>query len=79
MLEKVIQYFDKEYCNLKEWFQNPNVSLSNKMKRLAVDRAIAHCLGVTMFIQECGISYDEITTHFQEVKIKLMNLIESEE
>ena len=79
MLEKVIKYFDKEYCSLKEWFENPFRSLGKREKRTAVDRSIARCLGVAMFVQDCGVTYDEVAGHFEKVKIKLLKLLESEE
>lgn len=75
MLEKAIKYFDKEYCHLKEWFENPFLSLGKGAKRTAVDHTIARCLGVAMFVQECGVTYDEIAVPFKKVKIKLMELI----
>lgn len=79
MLEKTIKYFDKEYKELKQWFDNGFRSLSKETKRTVVNNAVARCLGVAMFVQEYDVTYDEIAPHFEEVKIKLMDLIESEE
>ena len=79
MLEKVIKYFDKEYEDLKQWFDNPLLPVGKEIKRLTVDHAVTRCLGVAMFVQECGVTYDEIAKPFEEVKIKLMKLLESEE
>lgn len=81
MLEKVIKYFDKEYKEVKEYVENKNTCfpLDKKGKRLTVDHAVARCLGVAMFVQECGVTYDEIAPHFDKVRIKLLKLLESEE
>lgn len=81
MLEKVIKYFDKEYKEVKEYVENKNTCfpLDKKGKRLTVDHTLARCLGVAMFVQECGVTYDEIAKPFEEVRIKLMKLLESEE
>lgn len=80
MLEKAIKYFDKEYKEVKQWFDNHSICpLSKKTKRTAVSNAVARCLGVAMFVQECGVTYDKIAPHFEEIKLKLMKLIESEE
>lgn len=81
MLEKAIKYFNKEYKEVKEYVENKNTCfpLAKKSKRLAVDRTVARCLGVAMFVQECGVTYDKIAPPFEEVKIKLMKLLESEE
>lgn len=79
MLEKAIKYFDKEYKELKQWLDNPLNPLSKETKRTAVNTTIARCLGVAMFVQECGVTYDEIAPHFEKVKTKLWKLRESEE
>ena len=81
MLEKAIKYFDKEYKEVKEYVENRNTCfpLDKKGKRITIDHAVARCLGVAMFIQECGVTYDEIALHFEKVKIKLMKLLEREE
>lgn len=79
MLEKAFNYITKEYTEMKEWFENPNVTLSDNMKRISVDRAIARCLGVAMFVQDCGVTYEELNPHFEETKLKLMKLLEREE
>lgn len=79
MLEKAFNYITKEYTEMKEWFENPNVTLSDNMKRVSIDRAIARCLGVAMFVQELGVTYEELNPHFEETKLKLMKLLEREE
>lgn len=79
MLEKVIKYFDKEYKELKHWFDNPINPLGKETKRMAVNNAVARCLGVAMFVQDCGVTYDEVAIYFEKVKIKLLKLLESEE
>lgn len=79
MLEKAIKYFNKEYKELKQWFDTPFCLLTKKTKRTAVSNTVARCLGVAMFVQEYDVTYNEIAPHFEEVKIKLMELIESEE
>ena len=79
MLDKAIKYFDKEYEKMEQRFNNPLRPLSTKSKRIAVSNTIARCLGVAMFVQECGVTYNEIVTPFEEVKTKLMKLIEREE
>jgi hypothetical protein len=78
MLEKVSKYFDKEYKELKQWFDNP-LKPNKETKRIAVNNAVARCLGVAMFVQDCGVTYDEVAVHFDKVKIKLLKLLESEE
>ena len=81
MLEKAIKYFDKEYKEVKEYVENISICfpLTKKDKIFTINHTIARCLGVAMFVQECGVTYDEIATPFEEVRMKLMKLIESEE
>ena len=56
------------FNNKPDWF-NPLES---------VDKAIQRCLGIAYFVQMCpnGLKYEEIEPLYEEVRIKLENLLE---
>lgn len=66
------EYFEKEYQDVKQLLADkPNWVKSEKE---LVNNAIHRCLGVAMFVQNCGVSYQE-TLVYESYKEKLESLL----
>ena len=58
-LQNVEHVNNSDYCG--KWISHKDV----------VDNAIVRCLGVTMFVQTIGVSYEEVAPLYDEYKAKL--------
>lgn len=74
MLEKAIQFFEKEYEGTKEYLKNnPDFSLERR-ERIIAD-SVRMCLGISFFVQDCGVEFDDIDKAYLEISEKIKNLI----
>lgn len=74
MLEKTIKFFEKEYNATKEYLERgPKVSTAKEV----VHATIHSCLGVSMFVQECGVEFKDINPYYEETLEKLRKLLDN--
>jgi hypothetical protein len=72
VMEETYNYFEKEYQDIKEILADkPNWVVSEKG---LVDNAIQRCLGVAIFAQNCGVSYQTVLV-YERYKEKLKKLL----
>ena len=74
MINKVKTYFDNEVKAVARFFTLHANDRGMAAKNAVINNAIAHCFGVTMFVQELGIPYDEVAPLYEEHKAKLEKL-----
>lgn len=70
MLENIKKYYDSELQSVERVF-NSNVHDSfwyEDLKSCIVPNAIQRCLGIALFVQSLGITYEEITPLFENVR-----------
>lgn len=74
MLEKVKEFFEKEYTDVerlltkedKPWWADP---------KECVDKAIQRCLGVAQFVQYCDVKYEDLGC-YEEIRERFEKLLE---
>ena len=74
ILQSAKDYFNMEYNDAERFVSRP--STEDFWGRQCIDKACARCLGVAFFVQELGVSYEEINLAYEEVQKKLYALIE---
>lgn len=73
MLEKAIDFFEKEYEETESYLgRGENCIAPEKV----VEHAIHSCLGVAMFVQLCGVEFTDINPHYNKVLEKLHKLLD---
>lgn len=72
MLEKVKEYFEKEYISTVHAIER---KYSWGTPKEFVDRGITNCLAVAMFAQTIGVSFEDVEPLYNEYKEKLENLL----
>ena len=72
MLEKVKEYFERQYVDTVRAIERDYKWGTPKD---FVWRAITDCLAVAMFAQTIGVKYEEVDPLYNEYKEKLENLL----
>lgn len=73
VIKEMNNYFEKEYQETKTLLENkPNWITSEKE---VVNNAIQRCLGVSMFVQQLGVAYQE-TSIYECYREKLQKLLD---
>lgn len=72
MIEKVKEYFEREY---KDCVRAIEQKYDFGTPKDFVWRAITDCLAVAMFAQTIGVKFEEIDPIYNEYKEKLENLL----
>ena len=72
MLEKVKEYFEREYIDAVRAIER---KYNWGTPKSFVERAITNCLTVAMFAQTIEVSFEEIDPIYNEYKTKLENLL----
>lgn len=72
MLEKVKEYFEREYIDAVRAIER---KYNWGTPKSFVERAITDCLAVAMFAQTIGVSFEEVDSLYNEYKAKLENLL----
>ena len=67
------EYFEKEYQDVKQILADKYNWVTSEKE--LVNNAIQRCLGVAIFVQNCGVSYQE-TLVYESYKEKLKGLLE---
>ena len=74
VIKEMNNYFEKEYQETKTLLENkPNWITSEKE---VVNNAIQRCLGVSMFVQQLGVTYQE-TLVYECYQEKLQELLDN--
>lgn len=74
VMKEMDNYFEKEYQETKALLENkPNWITSEKE---VVNNAIQRCLGVSMFVQQLGVAYQE-TLVYEYYREKLQGLLDN--
>lgn len=72
--EKILNQY-KDYCNRE--YKDAVRAIENKRlfkPKEVVDSAVDRCLGVALFIQSIGVSYEDADIIYEETKAKLEEL-----
>ena len=72
MLEKVKEYFEREYADTVRAIER---KYNWGTPKSFVERAITDCLAVAMFAQTLGVSFEEVDPLYNEYKAKLESLL----
>lgn len=72
MLEKVKEYFEREYIDTVRAIER---KYDWGTPKSFVERAITNCLAVAMFAQTVGVKFEEVDPLYNEYKEKLENLL----
>lgn len=80
MEQKIRNFFDTEYVDTKRYinYLDDDPRLKFCSTGMIVDKTICRLLGVTQFVQNLGVEYDEIAPIYDEYREKLEKLLESE-
>lgn len=74
VMKEMDNYFEKEYQETKALLENkPNWITSEKE---VVNNAIQRCLGISMFAQQLGVTYQE-TLVYEYYREKLQGLLDN--
>lgn len=74
MLQKAIEYFDKEY---QEELKLQDSKPSWYEPKVCIQLTIHRCLGVAQFVQSYGVTFEEINPHYEEIVEKLKKLLDN--
>ena len=72
MLEKVREYFEREYISTVRAIER---KYNWGTPESFVERAITNCLAVTMFSQSIGVKFEDVDPLYYEYKEKLEALL----
>lgn len=73
MLDKIKAFFEMEYNSTAKFLKTP---YSKGYEEMIVGRTIFRCLGVAEFVQDIGVSYEDISPLYETYKKKLKLLLE---
>lgn len=77
LTKKMKEYLEREYKDAEELIKrHPSWIKTRQDERVVIDRIISRCLGVVMFAQTCGVSYEECAV-YDEYKEKLEKLLDN--
>ena len=70
MLENIKKYYDSELQSVERVFNfnTYDSSWDEDFKSCVVTNAIQRCLGIALFVQSLGITYEEITPLYENVR-----------
>lgn len=74
MLNKIKDFFEEEYTSTARYLKSPYVK---GRERMVVDKTISRCLGVVQFVQNIGVSYDDVNPVYEIYKKKLEFLLDN--
>lgn len=73
MLNKIKDFFEEEYTLTKRYLKSP---YAKGCERTVVYKSISRCLGVAQFVQNIGVSYDDVSPLYDIYKKKLELLLD---
>lgn len=73
MLDKIKAFFEMEYTSTAKFLKTP---YAKDYEEMIVGRTIFRCLGVAQFVQDIGVSYEDISPLYETYKKKLELLLE---
>lgn len=71
-LETAIKFFNNEYEEVKRDLERADLL---EHRAFYINNAIQRCLGVAFFIQELGVSFEEINPYYDEIREKINKLL----
>ena len=74
MLNKIKDFFEEEYTSTKRYLKSP---YAKGHERMVVYKTISRCLGVAQFVQNIGVSYDDVNPVYKIYKKKLEFLLDN--
>ena len=74
MLDKIKAFFEMEYNSTTRFLKTP---YAKGYEEMIVGRTIFRCLGVAQFVQDIGVSYEDISPLYEDCKKKLELLLEN--
>lgn len=74
MLNKIKDFFEEEYTSTKRYLKSP---YAKGRERMVVYKSISRCLGVAQFVQNIGVSYEDINPVYEIYKKKLELLLDN--
>lgn len=72
MLEKAKNFFEKEYKSTEWYLKNRTLFLLSDAQ--VKEGTVQRCLGVAQFVQQLGVSFEEISPIYDEYKEKIESL-----
>ncbi len=72
MLNKIRAFFEMEYNSTARFLKTP---YAKGYEEMIVGRTIFRCLGVAEFVQDIGVSYEDISPLYEDYKKKLELLL----
>ena len=74
MLDKVKDFYEKEYKSTLNWLDCEYCKTrENKIK--SINYAIQRCLAVALFVQNCGVTFEEVDVLYDEYRAKFQELL----
>ena len=68
-------FFETEYNDLNKYFERMKYSNDTSYPRTrAVTCSLQRCLGIALFVQKLGVTYEEISPVYGEIQEKLLAL-----
>lgn len=73
MLDKIKDFFEEEYTSTAEDLKSP---YAKGCERMIVEKTISRCHGVAQFVQDIGVSYNDVIPVYEIYKKKLKCLLD---
>ena len=73
MLNKIKDFFEEEYTSTARYLKSP---YAKGCERMIVEKTISRCLGVAQFVQNIGVSYNDVIPVYEIYKKKLKCLLD---
>lgn len=74
MLDKVKKFYEQEYKDTLNWLGCEYCKTKeNKIK--SINGAIQRCLGIALFVQNCGVTFEEVNPLYDEYRMKFEELL----
>lgn len=71
-LETAIKFFNNEYEEVKRDLERADLL---EHRAFYTNNAVQRCLGVAFFVQNLGVSFEEINPHYDEIRTKINKLL----
>lgn len=78
MLDKVKKFYAQEYKDTLNWLSCEYCNTKeNKIK--SINNAIQRCLAIALFVQNCGVAFEEVDVLYDEYRTKFQELLHKAE
>ena len=78
MLNRAKEFYEKEYKSTLQWLSSEYCK-TPKDKKESIKNAIQRCLAIAIFVQDLGVSFEDIDSLYCEYRTKFYELLKRAE